>query len=144
MWAGQLRVDAGGEVARRLVAVARLLGLPPERVPWAALRAPHLIAIRARLLDGGTLTPATVNLTLAALCGVARTAWRLGRMSAEELAQVRDVPPARGTRLPAGVRDGALLALLYSAGLRRAELVALGRGVFWPRSLYERRYAARA
>jgi len=39
-------------VARRLVAVARLLGLPPEQVPWAALRAPHLIAIRARLLVG--------------------------------------------------------------------------------------------
>ncbi len=45
-------------VARRLVAVARLLGLPPEQVPWAALRAPHLIAIRARLLDGGGLDSA--------------------------------------------------------------------------------------
>jgi len=137
-------------VARRLVAVARLLGVEPERVPWAALRSQHVIVIRARLLDGGRLAPATVNLTLAALRGVARAAWRLGLMTAEELAQVRDVPPARGSRLPAGrsatggelaallaacgrdpapagVRDGALLAVLYGAGLRRAELAGLGR-----------------
>ncbi len=142
-------------VARRLVAVARLLGIPPEQVPWGELRAQHLIIIRARLLDGGRLAPATVNLTLAALRGVARAAWRLGLLSAEELAQIRDVPPARGTRLPAGraatggelaallaacardsspagVRDGALLALLYGAGLRRAELAALGRGDWLP------------
>ncbi len=87
--------------------------------------------------------------------GVARAAWRLGLLTAEELAQVRDVPPARGTRLPAGrsatggelaallaactrdpspagVRDGALLAVLYGAGLRRAELAALGRGDWVP------------
>ena len=142
-------------VARRLVAVARLLAIPPEQVPWAELRAPHLIAIRARLLDGGKLAPATVNLTLAALRGVARAAWRLGLLTAEELAHIRDVPPARGSRLPAGrsatggelaallaacardpapagVRDGALLALLYGAGLRRAELAALGRGDWVP------------
>ncbi len=142
-------------VARRLVAVARLLGVAPERVPWAALRSQHVIVIRARLLAGGTLAPATVNLTLAALRGVARAAWRLGLLTAEELAQIRDVPPARGSRLPAGrsatggelaallaacarapspagVRDGALLALLYGAGLRRAELAGLGRGDWLP------------
>jgi len=142
-------------VARRLVAVARLLGVEPERVPWAELRSQHVIVIRARLLEGGTLAPATVNLTLAALRGVARAAWRLGLLTAEELAQIRDVPPARGSRLPAGrsatggelaallaacgrdpapagVRDGALLALLYGAGLRRAELAGLGRGNWLP------------
>jgi len=109
------------------VAVARLLGVAPERVPWATLRAPHLIVIRARLLDGGRLAPATVNLTLAALRGVARAAWRLGLMSAEELAQIRDVPP-RGSRLPAGRSAtggalAALLAVLYGAGLRRGDWV---------------------
>jgi integrase/recombinase XerD len=142
-------------VARRLVAVARLLELAPEDVPWSALRAPHIIAIRARLLDGGRLAPATVNLTLAGLRGVARAAWRLGLMTAEELAQIRDVPPARGSRLPAGrsatggelaallaacardpspagVRDGALLAVLYGGGLRRAELAGLALGDWLP------------
>ena len=96
-----------------------------------------------------------MNLTLAALRGVARAAWRLSLMTAEELAQIRDVPPARGSRLPAGrsatggelaallaacgrtpapagVRDGALLAILYGAGLRRAELAGLGRGDWLP------------
>ena len=51
-------------------------------MPWSSLRAPHIIAIRARLLDGGKLAPATVNLTLAGLRGVARAAWRLGTVVA--------------------------------------------------------------
>ena len=95
-----------------------------------------------------SLSPATANLTLAALRGVARAAWRLGLMSAEDLARIRDVPRVGGSRLPAGrsatggelaallaacgrdpgplgARDGALLAVLYGGGLRRAEISAL-------------------
>jgi site-specific recombinase XerD len=69
-------------------------------------------------------------------------------MTAEEYARVKSVKPARGNRLPAGrsasrgelsavlnvcanditiagMRDGAMIALLYAAGLRRAELAGL-------------------
>ena len=131
----------------RLRTIARLVGMAPHEVPWGQLRHEHVTAIRARLMESD-LSPATANLTLSALRGVARAAWRLGLMSAEDLARIRDVPRVGGSRLPAGrsatggelaallaacgrdpeplgARDGALLAVLYGGGLRRAEIAAL-------------------
>ncbi|HMA45670.1 MAG TPA: tyrosine-type recombinase/integrase, partial [Frankiaceae bacterium] len=116
-------------------------------LPWASLRYAHTAALRAALVDAG-LAPATVNKHLVGLRRVLREAWRLGQMSADDYAHasaVRDVPGSRprpgraladrelaallgacaGDPRPAGVRDAALLALLYSSGLRRAELVRL-------------------
>ncbi len=110
--------------------------------------------VRRRLVEAGA-APATANLALAALRGVARESWRAGLLPREEYDRIRDVPRVRGSRLPAGrsatggelaallatcardpspagIRDGALLALLYGAGLRRAELAALGRGDWVP------------
>lgn len=113
---------------------------------WSRLRFQHTSAIRAALTE--KYRPATVNKMLSALRGVLKTAWRLGQMSAEEYQRVTDVAGVSGETLPAGrslsmgelvalmqacsqddspmgVRDSALIALLYGAGLRRAELVAL-------------------
>ncbi|HEX6290220.1 MAG TPA: tyrosine-type recombinase/integrase [Herpetosiphonaceae bacterium] len=137
-------------VIRSLKAIARLLGVPYQAVPWRALRYPHVVAIRAQLLDRD-LAPATINVALAALRGIAREAWKLQLLSAEELARITSVKGARGTRLPAGrsvsrgelaallaacaadqtpagIRDGALIAVLYAGGLRRAELAGLTIG----------------
>lgn len=95
--------------------------------------------------------PGTINLTLTHLRGIARQVWSLGYMTAEEWERVKDVRPTKGERLPAGrdasqgelaalleacardpspagARDGAMLALLYSTGMRRAELAALDAG----------------
>ncbi len=96
-----------------------------------------------------SLSPATVNNALAALRGVARSVWELGYMTAEEHARIeKGIKPARGSRLlagraakngelhalmdvcardpsPAGVRDAAIIALLYATGIRRAELASL-------------------
>ncbi len=118
----------------------------------------HLSA-PARPVDGGApglgLAPASVNATLAALRGVATAAWNLGLLDIEDLARIKAVKPMRGESAPAGravasdelhalaaacaadpgpagVRDGALLAVLYSAGLRRAELAALEYGDYNP------------
>ncbi len=94
------------------------------------------------------LSPGTINLTLTHLRGIARQVWNLGYMTAEEWERVKEIKPTKGERLPAGrdasqgelaallavcgrdpapagVRDGAMIALLYSTGLRRAELAAL-------------------
>ena len=132
---------------KRLRAVAALLGTPVELVRWHELRFAHVAAIRQRLLEQGA-APATVNLTLAVLRGVARYARNLGLLPTEEYERIRDVKLARGTRLPAGraatggelaalvractadptpagARDAAILAILYVGGVRRSELASL-------------------
>jgi len=140
-------------MTERLKAVATLLsgdkGVPIswDTLPWHELRFAHVASIRQRLIERGA-APATVNLTLAALRGVARYARNLGLLPAEEYDRIRDVRGARGTRLPAGraatsgelaalvracladhtpagVRDAALLAVLYVGGVRRSELADL-------------------
>ena len=113
--------------------------------PWHLLRYQHTQALRARLAD--RYAPATANKHMAALRGVIQEAWRLGLIGAEDYRRAADVASVRGTRLqkgralaarelrlllegcddgtPAGIRDRALLAILYSAGLRRSEASAL-------------------
>lgn len=111
---------------------------------------------KAALQEAGA-APATVNATLCALKGIARAAWQIGLISAEELEKIRDVGSVRGSRLakgrahsskelevlvaacmrdtsPAGVRDAAIIALQYNLGLRRAECAALDLGDYSPTS----------
>ena len=115
-------------------------------LPWSALRYEHTNALRARLAS--ELAPATSNKHLAALRGVLKQVWRLGLISAEDHQSAIDLPAVHGPsprknrtlsreelsllvdacerdRSPAGPRDAALFALLFGAGLRRAEVAAL-------------------
>jgi len=141
-------------VWKRLRTVARLFAIPdPETFPWHHLRVPQVARIRQRLMQpyGPTNTraaPATVNLTLAVLRGIAREARNANAMSEEEYRRIREVKADKGERLPrgravptgeltalvracaqdtgpAGVRDAAMLACLYTGGLRRSELATL-------------------
>jgi len=91
---------------------------------------------------------ATANQHLSALRGVLKECWRLGTVTAEDYHRAADVPTVRGSVLPRGralrqgelravfgacqddpsplaIRDGAILAVLYGAGVRRAEAAAL-------------------
>ncbi len=146
------------QMKRQLTRVARLTGFPSvESVPWENLRLPQYAELANRLRayrrdpeDANSgLAPATLNLALSALRGVATAVWELGYMTAEDHARVlKGLKPARGTRLPAGrsarrgeigalldacakdpspsgARDAAMIALMYSTGLRRAELAGL-------------------
>lgn len=113
---------------------------------WAAMRFQHTAAIRSKLVE--TYKPATVNKSLSALRGCLKAAWRLGLMDSESYHRARDIEAVKGKTLPAGrsitpgelaalmgvcqddagsagARDAAIIALLYSCGLRRAELVGL-------------------
>lgn len=119
---------------------------------WAALRYAHTAALRAHLIDLG-YSPATINRQLSALRGVLKAAWRLGYTTADEFARAADVANVKAETVPsgrelaqgeifalvqackqdgtpAGVRDAAMIGLLYTAGLRRAEIVALDRADF--------------
>jgi site-specific recombinase XerD len=132
-----------------LATVARAIGGPEATIatfPWAQLRYQHTAALRASLWD--RYAPSTANKILAAVRGVLREAWRLRLIPADDYQRAIDVGAIRGNRAPrgrhlaadeikalflqcaadptpAGVRDAALLAVLYGAGLRRAEVVAL-------------------
>jgi site-specific recombinase XerD len=116
-----------------------------ERFPWHLLRYPHTQAMRARVAE--RYAPSSANKVLCALRGVLGECFRLGLMSAEDRLRAADVASVRGERLPRGraltagelralfqacdaatvrgARDAALLALLYGAGLRRAEAVSI-------------------
>ncbi|GJG89808.1 integrase [Gemmatimonadetes bacterium T265] len=116
-------------------------------LPWHRLRYQHTTAVRAALAE--QYKPATANKVLAALRGTLKAAWRLELVDAENYRRAADVVAVRGTSAPAGreltpgeiralletcaadpsvagLRDAAVLALLYGAGLRRAEAVRLG------------------
>ena len=138
-----------------LNAVARLLGHTALTCPWEVLRYEHVVALRAVLLE--RLAAATVNRYLAAVRGVAREAWLLDGLSADDHARIRAVKPVRSLRLPAGralapseidalfrccaedesaagARDGAAFGLLFGAGLRRGEAVGAQLEAFSPDS----------
>ena len=112
--------------------------------PWSALRYQHTRRLRARLVK--RYKPATVNRHLAALRSVLKQCYRLGLMGADDyqravdLRHVRVAPRKRGLNVDEiqslfascddddglqATRDAAVLALLYGAGLRRSEVVAL-------------------
>lgn len=116
-------------------------------MPWHELRYQHLVAIREYLVEQG-YKPATVNKYLAALRGVLRAAWLMGQMDANDYQRAAAVEGVRGSTVPAGreltpgelaalatvcatdpspagPRDAAILGLMVTGGLRRAEVVAL-------------------
>ncbi len=115
-------------------------------LPWEELRHRHTNAIQAALAD--RYRPATANKMLSSLRGVLRAACRLGMMDPamiERASSVDNIPGesrAGGRHLteeeiagllqacardpgPAGIRDAAIIGLMYSAGARSSETVAL-------------------
>ncbi|MET8006251.1 tyrosine-type recombinase/integrase [Nonomuraea glycinis] len=121
-----------------------------EAFPWQALRYEHTSRLRAKLLEQGW-SAAYVNKHLVALRRVLKEAWRLELIPLEDAQRAGDLAPERVSRLPAGrhiepgllgillsvcanpnpgepdtpadVRDRAILATLYTSGIRREELV---------------------
>ncbi len=113
---------------------------------WSSLRFQHVAAVRSKMQE--RYKPATVNKALAALKGTLRASWQSGHMGAEDYQKAVSVKGVRGETLPAGrelssgelaallstceddlspagVRDAAIIAVMYSCGLRRAEVITL-------------------
>jgi site-specific recombinase XerD len=131
------------------VRAARLIGGTIDTLRWDRLRFGHVEIIRSRLLERD-YSASLINATLSALRGVARRAWHLGMMTAEDFQRIKDVrgcPSSSERRRPvralavdeislllsacdragdtSGARDACLISLLYGAGLRRDEARSL-------------------
>lgn len=128
-------------------------GVPDKRDPRRTIH--HglsiLEAVRARLVE--KYEPRTVNRMLAALRGTYHKAWRHGWVSMEayhlvkdlkgistaalapsgrtlEIEEIEQLYAACSARGDLGMRDAALVTLLYAGGLRREEASALDLGAF--------------
>lgn len=132
---------------RALDIIAHIIGSDAAdcmAVPWERLRFQHTAAIRSELATRYSHT--TANRMLSALRGVLKAAWKLGMMTADEYQTAASIERVIGETVPAGrsvpsgelaallntcrqdaagIRDAAIIALLYACGLRRAELVNL-------------------
>lgn len=114
---------------------------------WPSLTHNSLNLLRTRLQEQGK-APATINTYLAAMKGVAKEAWRNKYIDVETYQHIKEVKRFKGTREPKGralsidelniiidycmsqegpiaMRDAALIALVYGAGLRRSEAANL-------------------
>ncbi|MGH8878943.1 MAG: site-specific integrase, partial [Stackebrandtia sp.] len=115
--------------------------------PWHRLTYRDTSALK-ELLCAQEWSAAHVNKHLVALRRVLTEAWRLGLMDAEQKERACDIADVTATRLPrghhvpgevigavlaacdaddspAGRRDAAVIAVLYSSGCRRAEIARL-------------------
>jgi site-specific recombinase XerD len=154
------RLSPGSRRAMRgaLNTIAQILtlGVASEMtLDWSKLRYKHTAALRVVLED--KYAPATTNKFLSALRCVLREALRLELMDGADYARAVDVinvkvsTKLRGRALSedeilalfkvceedfttAGFRDAALLAILRSSGLRRAEVVNLNLKDFNPKT----------
>lgn len=131
--------------------IAAILGHPGEwgyeDVAWHQLRYRETGAIR-QVIVGSEGAPASKSLALAALRGVLKEAWKLGLMTAEQRDRACMLEPIGGKRVRKmrsltpgeiralfiacladptvrGVRDAAIIAVLYGSGVRREECSAL-------------------
>lgn len=136
-------------IASRLASLARLLGSDAAtmRDRWHTLRPQDLVAARSLMAERGA-APASINLTLVAVRMIARHAADLDLIGERDLRLLLGVKGARGHREPkgralevaevrallaacdadrglAGARDACAIALMFMAGLRRAEACAL-------------------
>ena len=130
-----------------------------EDIDWHLLQPEHVMALVAALREDG-YAPNTSSLYVNAVRGVMNEAWRMSLISQDHLLKMRSVKAMAGTRLsqgrnlrrtlirelmevcaadprPQGLRDAAVIGILYGSGMRKSESVniELGQVNFDERSL---------
>jgi integrase/recombinase XerD len=148
VYIASLAVGSRRTITGALDIIAGLLSggrLNCRTLDWSQVRYQHAAAVRSEL--EARFDYRYANKILSALRGVARECWRLNLITAEDYQRIKHVRNIKGHSLPAGrdlslvelhlllqacedgtplgARDAALLAVLYGAGLRRTEAVAL-------------------
>lgn len=141
---------------RFLGALYRVAGLPigdtldyvTLNFSWSRLTPNMIAAVRGELAI--KYSPATVNHVMAAVRGVARALWNADRLTDTVYQKIRGVRGVKGIRIPRGrnisadvmadmmrvcnavipigIRDRAIMAVLFIGGLRVDELVTLSIG----------------
>lgn len=145
-FSGESRRTMRGCLDRIAAAITRTPDAPGlgEQFPWERVSYPYAVLLRTEFTERWS-SPSHVNKHLSALRGVARECWRLKLVSAEDYWLVRDIENVKGSRelagrnihadeltamlatsladerVPHGIRDAAIVAVLASTGIRRAE-----------------------
>jgi len=118
-----------------------------QQVDWSRLNYEQILELLSDLSAQGK-SPATINVYLSALKGVAKEAWRKKLIDVETYQHIKEISRIRGSRSTKGraleldelnelidycmqqegviaMRDAAVIALVYGAGLRRNEAAGL-------------------
>ena len=116
-----------------------------EEFPWHQLQPGHITALVAALRTDG-YAPNTSSLYVNAIRGVMNQAWQQSLITQDQLLKIRAVKAGGGSRLvkgrnlrrtlirelmdvcaadprPQGLRDAAIIAILYGSGMRKSESV---------------------
>jgi len=116
-----------------------------EEFPWHLLQPGHITALVAALRTDG-YAPNTSSLYVNAIRGVMNQAWQQSLITQDQLLKIRAVKAGGGSRLikgrnlrrtlirelmdvcaadprPQGLRDAAIIAILYGSGMRKSESV---------------------
>lgn len=122
-------------------------GTTLESLDWSIVDSDAVYSLRD-WLKGQNKAPSTINTYISALKGVAKECWQLKLIDIETYQQIKEIKRTKGTRVPKSraldldelnllldhcmaedgpiaMRDATLIALVYGAGLRRHEAVAL-------------------
>ncbi|MAG75757.1 MAG: integrase [Colwelliaceae bacterium] len=118
-----------------------------QQVDWSQLNYQVILMLMSELSQEKK-SPATINIYLSALKGVAKEAWRKGLINVEAYQHIKEIKRVKGSRTTKGraleldelnslidycmmqdgviaMRDAAVIALVYGAGLRRHEAAGL-------------------
>lgn len=118
-----------------------------QQVDWSRLNYEVILLLLSDLSEQGK-SPATINVYLSALKGVAKEAWRKKQIDVETYQHIKEIRRIKGSRSIKGraleldelnqlidycmaqdgviaMRDAAVIALVYGAGLRRHEAAGL-------------------
>jgi len=161
VWAYLARLSVSGR-RTQLSALRQVLGSEQAVINvggvsypwWQALQYEHLTGLKTRLVQEGK-SPATVNKSLSAIKGVIEEAWNMGLVETEAYTRIKSVKGVKHTSPPPGrvimpgeferligacegnelgLRDAAMLWMLYSTGLRRSSVIKLDLADWTPES----------